>query len=110
MIPSLFQDVYIGASTFGCHTAYTPRRWSSYLQEISPRETSVQLFIDDWDLCCTLEVDEDKLCLDVKNILQEVHTEVAAVVDQWLLEMSTSWPQYLTKVVNCKSSVDGLFA
>ena len=61
-------------------------------------------------LCCALEVDKDKLHLDVKNILHESHTEVAAVVDQWLLEMGTSWAQYLTKVVNCKSSVDGLFA
>ena len=61
-------------------------------------------------LCQALEVDKDQLHLDVKRVLYESHTEVATVVDQWLLETKTSRPQYLTIVVNHKSSVDGLFA
>ncbi len=55
-------------------------------------------------LCHALEVDEDKLHLDVKRVLNESHTEIAAVVDQWLLVTKTSRAQYH------KSSIDRLFA
>ena len=61
-------------------------------------------------LCHTFEVEEDHLCLDVKKVLHESHTEVAVVVDNWLLHTRTTCSQYLTKVINHKSAIDGLFA
>ncbi len=60
-------------------------------------------------LCHAFEVEEDHLQLEVKQVLHESHMEVAVVVDDWLVWTGTSHPQYLTKVVNQKSAVDGLF-
>ena len=61
-------------------------------------------------LCHAFEVDKDHLHLDVKKVLHESYTEVAVVVDEWLLHTGATHPQYLTKVVNCKSAIDSLFA
>ncbi len=36
-------------------------------------------------LCGALEVSEEKLRLDVKHVLYEAYTDVAVVVDKWLL-------------------------
>ncbi len=61
-------------------------------------------------LCHAFEVEEDHLSLEVKCVLNESHTEVAMVVDEWLIQTGTLHSQYLTKVVNHKSAIDGLFA
>ncbi len=42
-------------------------------------------------------------------MLNEAHTEIAETIDSWLLCTKTSRAQYMTKVVNRKSVVDGLF-
>ncbi len=47
--------------------------------------------------------------MDVKRVLYEAHMEVSKVIDSWLLATNTSHAQYMMKVVNCKSAVDGLF-
>ena len=60
-------------------------------------------------LCSALEIDEDKLRMDVKRVLYEAHMDVSKVMDSWLLATNTSCAQYMMKVVNCKSAVDGLF-
>ena len=41
--------------------------------------------------------------------MNESYIEVAVVVDEWLIQTGTSCLQYLAKVVNCKSAIDGLF-
>ena len=41
-------------------------------------------------LCHAFGVDEDSLCLGVKNVLNEAHMEIAKTVDDWFLCTTTS--------------------
>ncbi len=52
---------------------------------------------------------EDELCKGVCELLYESHTDVARVVDTWLLDAGVTCKQYLSRVVNHGSAVDGLF-
>ncbi len=52
---------------------------------------------------------EDDMHKGVCELLYESHTDVARVVDTWLLDAGVSRKQYLSHVVNCGSAVDGLF-
>ncbi len=56
-----------------------------------------------------LSIGEDDLCLGIRDFLNESHTPVAEVVDDWLLLAGVTRCQYLAKVVNCGASIDGLF-
>ncbi len=60
-------------------------------------------------LCSALQVSEDYLHLDIKALLHRANTEHTEVIDEWLQQAATSRAQYMSKVVNRKSSMDGLF-
>ncbi len=68
---------------------------------------SASLLVD--ALAQAFSMTEDDMCKGVHELLYELHTDVARVVDMWLLDAGVLCKQYLSCVVNHGSAVDGLF-
>ena len=87
----------------------SPEKGTAECKQLLPERAfhSSSMLID--ALSNMLGIGEDDLCLGIRDLLNELYTPVAEVVDDWLLLAGVIRHQYLAKVVNRGASIDGLF-
>ena len=87
----------------------SPEKGAAECKQLLPERAfhSSSMLID--ALSNALGIGEDDLCLGIRDLLNELHTPVAEVVDDWLLLAGVTRCQYLAKVVNHGASIDRLF-